>query len=310
MKKRRLGRTELMVSEMCIGTYQITGEFGIPRTDALAVLHHAFESGINFVDTAQMYGYGESEELVGRAVAAFPGKEIHIATKTGHLYRGIVQYGGEAAYQDEDLLMRTIEHSLHALRKDYIDLFMIHEPDWTQWGFDLKTGDAPVMNVLEKLKREGVIGAIGLGSTNADNCTDLVETGRFDAFLIAVCYDLLVQTAKDRLIPAAKKRDVGVIIGTPFRQGLLAARMSLEELKAQNLNEEMFSRVQDLYALSDETGISLSDMSLRYLLSDPDIACIATGAQTVEQLAMNMKAFEDGPLPADLVERLTLNARE
>ena len=301
---KRLGRTGLTVSQFCLGTYQITGEFGIARTNAMAVLERAFESGINFVDTAQMYGYGESEELVGRAIAGFPGKQIHIASKIGHLYRGIVAYGGEAAYQNEDLLTRALEHSLHTLRRDRIDLFMIHEPDWPMWGLDLKTGGAPVMNVLERYKRKGVIGAIGLGSINADNCADLVETGRFDAFLIAINYDLIVRTARERLIPIAKKHDVGVIAATPFRQGVMVNKKDEQTLKNMGFDGDMIRRIQAVYKISDETGIKLPELGIRYLISDPDVDCVAIGAQTVGQLDMNMEAMKKGPLDADILNLL------
>ncbi len=303
-KKRRLGRTELMVTEFALGTYQFTAEFNIPRSDAYAVLRYAFSHGVNFVDTAQMYGYGESEEMVGRIVSEFPDKEIHIATKVGHLYRGILQNKGDEAYKNEDLLMRTVEHSLNSLHKDHIDLFMIHEPDWPHWGFDLKTGDAPVVRLLEKLKREGVIKGIGLGGTNASNVADLVETGRFDAFLIAANYDLVVQEARKRLIPSAKKQDTGIIVGTPFRQGMMVQKFDLEALKARNLDEDTIRRILAIYAISDETGIDLIELSLRYLISDPDISCVATGAQNVQQVEQNMEAVLKGPLPAELVKRL------
>ena len=304
LRMKRLGRTELTVSEFCLGTYQITGEFSVPRTDAMAVLRRAFESGVNFVDTAQMYGYGESEELVARAVAEFPNKEIRIATKVGHLNRGIVAFGDAGAYKNEDLLMRTIEHSLHTLRKDSIDLFMIHEPDWDVWGLDLKTGDAPVMNVLDRLKREGVIKSIGLGTTNADNCADLVETGRFDAFLIAIQYDLLVRTAKERLIPAAKKHDAGVIVGTPFRQGVLAVRRNIKDLEAEGMDADMIRKMGSIYKICDETGMELAELSIRYLISDPDVDCVAIGAQTVAQLDMNIDSMKKGGLPKGVYEKL------
>ena len=304
MKLKRLGRTGFMVSEFCLGTYQITGEFGVPRSDAFAVIRRAFESGVNFVDTAQMYGAGESEELVGRIAAEYPEKQIIISSKVGHLGRGIVQACGEEAYRNEDMLARTIDHSLNTLHRDKLDMFMIHEPDWAVWGLDPKTGDAPVMNVLERYKREGVIGAIGLGTTNADNCADLIETGRFDAFLIAIQYDLVVRAAKERLIPAAKKLDVGVIVGTPFRQGVLVKKLGDDALLEMGWGEGEIKRIKKIYEVSDECGMGMVEMAIRYVISDPDVDCMAIGAQTAAQFDMNLEALNKGPLPADIYKRL------
>ena len=180
LKKRRLGRTDLMVTELSLGGYMFTGEFGIPRSEADAIMDCAFNAGINFMDTAQMYGFGEGEELAGRALRRHADKSIFISTKVGYLDRTIVRNLGDAAYSDEGALRRAILHSLWLLQLDRIDVMFVHEPNTVGWwGDGLLTGKAPVLNVLEELKSEGVIGAIGLGGWVCDNIADLLETGRF-----------------------------------------------------------------------------------------------------------------------------------
>ena len=123
-------------------------------------------------------------------------------------------------------------------------------------------------------------------------------------FLVAVQYDLISQEAKKELIPAAKKRDVGVIAGTPFRQGVMVSKKTPEYLRAEGYDDQMIRRAQAIYRIADETGISLVELSIRYLISDPDVDCVAIGAQTAEQLDMNVEALKKGPLSADILDEI------
>ena len=147
-KLRRLGRTNLQVSELALGTYMLTGDFGVSREEADRIFDTAINGGINYMDTAEMYGFGESEELVGRALARHAGKTLYVSTKVGVLDRTIVRYLGVEAYQREDALMRAIKHSLWLLRRDHLEVLMVHEPHMAEWGLDARTGEAPVIRVL------------------------------------------------------------------------------------------------------------------------------------------------------------------
>lgn len=308
--QRRFGRTDLSVTELGLGGFQFTGEFGVPRSEACAILDTAFAAGINFIDTAPMYGYGESEELVGRALARSRARVI-VSTKVGRLDRTIVRHARDAAYRDEGLLYRVIEHSLHLLGREYLEVVMIHEPEWPQWGMNPRTGDAPVMRVLETLKRNGVIGAIGLGGMDCDFMAGVIETGRIDVVLNFMHYDLAVRDARDRLLPAAKRHDVGVILGGPFRQGALAVKQPavIEEMRRTGgyrygFNREVVQRIDAIYALSDETGMDLAEMGIRYLLSDPQVSTVIPGPRSVAQLEQNLAAAAQGPLPPEVFERV------
>ena len=112
LETRRLGRTNLHVTALGLGCYQFTSEFNVPQRDAHAILDLACASGINLVDTAAMYGFGESEELVGRALQRHPHWRPHVSTKVGWLDRTVARAKGDDAYRDEDLLERAIRHSL------------------------------------------------------------------------------------------------------------------------------------------------------------------------------------------------------
>jgi aryl-alcohol dehydrogenase-like predicted oxidoreductase len=288
-----------------------TGEFGIAQSEANRILDTAIAAGINYMDTAAMYGFGESEELVGRALARHGSKDIVVSTKVGWLDRTVVRNLGDAAYQNEDALKRAIKHSMWLLRRDFVEIVMIHEPNSEQWGLDLKTGDAPVMRVLEDLKKEGVIGGIGLGCWVCDVVADLIETGRVDAALVAGGYTLIRQQVRDRVIPAAKRHDVGLIMGGTFLQGRLAEkkRDEMEEMRRTDsynwfLDKPTVAKIIAAYDLSDDTGISLTELATRFILADKDIHTMVPGAQTAEQVTENIRAAEKGPLPADIVARI------
>jgi len=308
---RRLGRTGLDVTEIGLGCYMFTGEFGVPQSEAEAILDLALTSGVNYIDTAQMYGFGEGEELVGRALQRHRGSAIHVSSKVGWLDRTVVRNLGDEAYRNEEALTRTIKHSLWLLRRDHVEILMVHEPDWDRWGLDPKTGDAPIMNVLESLKSEGVIGAIGMGGWNCDTIADLIETGRFDCALVAGGYTLVDQPVRTRVLATAAAHDVGLIMGGTFLQGLLAVqqRERMEQVQrlgnyGGRLTPTAVKRILAVYDLCDSTGISVTEMAIRFILNDPGIHTIIPGAQKVQHLRENLAAAAKGPLPEDLTARI------
>ncbi|MHB1457155.1 MAG: aldo/keto reductase [Armatimonadota bacterium] len=312
INKRRLGRTELMVTELGMGGYMFTGEFRVAQSEAHAILDAAFDAGINYADTAQMYGFGEGEELIGRALDRHPSKQIHISTKVGYLDRTVARCFGPEAYNDKDAIRRAINHSLWILRRDYVDIMYIHEPDNKEWwGDTLLTGKAPVLEVLEELKNDGVIGAIGLGSWSCDCIADLLETGRFDVALVAGGYTLVHQPVKDRVIPAAKKHDVGLVMGGTFLQGALATIQRETMLEIQRTgayaglwNEVTVPKILAIYDLCDETGMSITEMAIRYILSDDDIDVVIPGAQNISHIKANVEDALKDPLSAELIQRI------
>ena len=313
-RMRRFGRTNWQVTELGMGCYQLTGEFGVSQQEATKILDLAFEAGINFIDTAAMYGFGESEEMVARALARHGKKGRYISTKVGWLDRTVVRNVGDAAYQDEDALMRAIKHSLWILRLDHVDVLMVHEPDWGQWGLNLRTGEAPITRVLERLKTEGVIGAVGLGGWNCDVIAALIETGRFDVALVAGGINLLGAPIKDRVLPAARKHDVGIILGGAMGQGSMVVK---DRQAAQNMidnprrtDEPLRGRkLLAIFDLSDKLALTMPEMAMRYVATFPDIHTHIAGARLADHLRANIAAVQAGPLPADAVARIEAIAR-
>lgn len=308
MEKSTLGRTGYQVTRVALGTYRFTVDFGIAQTQALALLDRAVTLGINYMDTAPAYGSGESEELIGRVLQRHPDKHVYLSTKVGCFDQTIARSLRDEAYRSEDCIRRVVEHSLWLLQRDHLDMVFIHEPNMEVWDWDEKTLEAPVLRVLEKLKEEKVIGAIGLGSNSVEFPGRLAETGRFDVVEIANGYTLLTQRIEDRILPAAAAHDIGIVAGGPFRDGMLAAVQhdKVAELKRTAkwgawVTAQSVERLNRLYRLSEETGIAISELSLRYILSNPAIHTVIPGAQSPAEVDANYQSGIRGPLPDDIL---------
>lgn len=311
MTERRLGRTGLKVSEVGCGGFQFTGEFGVPKQVALKIIKAAVDAGVNYFDTAPMYGFGESEELLGRGLSGFARHRIIVSGKVGWLDRTIVRAGGDDAYTDRQAIIRVVEHSLWLLRRDKLDIVMIHEPEWEQWRIDLTSGDSVILSTLEELKQAGLVGAIGVGGKDLAVNTALVETGRIDVVLSFMHYDLAVQDARETLLPAAERHDVGVVLGGPYRQGALAVKATerIAEMRRTGVypwgfDAQVLRRLDAIYALSERVNLSLPELGLRYLLSDARVASVIPGPRTVEELHSNLDCARKGPLDPELVREI------
>ena len=307
---RQLGATVIRVSELGLGGYQFTGEFGVPRQEAHAIIREALDSGANFIDTAPMYGAGESEELIGRALAG-AGKPVVVSGKLGYLDLTVARYFGADGYRSEDALRRVAEHSLHLLRKPKFDMLFIHEPEWPEWALDPGTGESAVTSALERMRAEGLTDAIGVAGQDVDLLAALIDTGRFDVVLSVMHYDLTTHRARDILFPAARRHGVGIILGTPLRQGLLArahaepiSAMVADAERPRQEQAELAATLTRVYQLAGDLGLPLPELALRYLLSDAQIAAVIPGARSVNDVRSNVRAALKGPLPADLVSEI------
>lgn len=306
IKKRILGRTGLNITECSLGTFHMTTDFLTPHNEALSICRRAVALGINHIDTAAMYGVGESEAIIGEALENFQG-ELVIAEKVGWFSRGICSWQEMKSYKSKDLIRRQFEHSLYLLKRDFVDILYIHESDWDYWWDDFKSVQGPVMQFLFEIKKEGRIRFIGVSGSNTDKLTLLVNSGLFDVVLTFNSYDLVSKKAREKLIPAAKEQNVGVILAAPFRQGLLAKKDEAIipiRVKEDRLTAEEAERVKKIYKLSDETRIPLTEMSIRFLLNDPDITSVIPGPCSVEELEKNVASALEGNLPSDVLNEI------
>ncbi len=297
MNKRKLGRTNLEVSELGLGGLFVS-RVGGPFEQAREAALRAFQLGVNYVDTAPTYL--DSEEVLGRILEEVSAPLI-ISTKLG---------GRPQPFEPRNRhhLYRSFEESLRLLKRDRVDILMVHEPDrpgqydwWTDW--DRPAG--PVLEVLEELKSRGLIRFTGLGGTTAYEMARLIRTGVFDVVLTAFNYSLLWREAEHEVLPAAIEQGMGIIIGSPLQQGALARRFDHEVREgAPWLSKPRRAQYLRLYAYLDEIGMSLPEAGLRFVLSNPNVSCTLMGARSASEVEENVSFAERGALPAEVQDAL------
>lgn len=297
MLTRTLGRTGIPVSSISLGGLFIS-QFGGDRSRAIATIRRALERGINLFDTAPRYY--DSEEVLGEALAG--------VTETHYITTKLGTRDPEFNPRDKQQLRRSVENSLRLLRRDHIDVLLIHEPDRPgqfDWWDDGERFHGPVRELLEELKQEGVIRWTGLGGTTAYEMPRIMATGYFDVVLTAFNYSLLWCEAELAVLPEGERQGMGVMSGSPLQQGALARRYDQEIAHgAPWLSPPRREQFRRLYALLDEIEIPLPELALRFVLSEPRIHTAILGARSLEEVDAGADAAAKGPLPPELLGRL------
>jgi D-threo-aldose 1-dehydrogenase len=185
---------------------------------------------------------------------------------------------------------------------------MIHEPDRPgqyDWFPDWENFHGPVCGLLDELKAEGVIRFTGLGGTTAYTLAHIIATGEYDVVLTAFNYSLLWQEARIAVLAEAVKQGMGIIVGSPLQQGALA-RSYVDEVEhgARWLSPPRREQFKRLYALVRELEMSLPELALRFVLSNPDISTTLMGARSVVEVEQNVRSVEKGPLSQDVLDAI------
>ncbi len=297
MERVQLGKTGLEVSRLAMGGLFVAS-FAAAEEQAVKAVRLALELGVNYIDTAP--GYHNSEEVLGKALKGVR-RPFVLSTK----------FGGKPEPfdpRDKGCLLASFEQSLKLLGRDYIDILMVHEPDRPRkydWWTDWQDINGPVLEVLDDLRRQGLVKCIGLGGTTTAEMAHLIRSGKFDVVLTAFNYSLLWREAALEVIPAAKARGMGIIAGSPLQQGALARKF--EGAVADStywLSKPRREQFKKLYALADECGLSIPELALRFVISNPDIHCALMGARSPEEVEQNVRTVEKGPLPKALLGKL------
>jgi aryl-alcohol dehydrogenase-like predicted oxidoreductase len=297
MELRRLGRTDLQVSLLSIGGLYTSSLAG-GQAETRRILRRAIELGVNAIDTAP--AYADSEQTVGHALEGIDGPLI-VTTKLG---------GRPQPFDPQCIkgLRASVDESLRLLKRDQIDILMIHEPDRPQqypWWTSYDPLDGPVLELMGELKQLGKIRFTGLAGTTVTEMTSLIQSDRFDVVLTAFNYNVLFREAHSELIPAAKQRDMGIVVGSVLGQGFLTRRAD-EELRKRPvwLSEVRRQQFSAYYQLLDKSALSPLEMGLRFAISNPDVSTIPIGCKTMEQLEASVAAVAKGLLPSDILQRL------
>lgn len=293
MKYRRLGNSGLAVSVLGLGT----NAFG-KRSDEIAsteIIHHAIESGINFIDTANIYAGTESERIIGRALE---GKrhEVVLATKAGLVKGDGPNERGSSRYH----LQRELEDSLRRLNTDYIDLYQIHT-------FDPNTPLEETLRTLEDMVRSGKVRYIGASNyaawelMKALGISDRLGLNRFISTQSS--YSLADRTPELELVPMCLDQGVGLIPYFPLAGGILSGKYNSTDVvpagsradKDHNFNKFLDQRTialgQQTSKLAETHGHTPSALSLAWLLGRPAVATVIAGATSTDQLEDNLKSL-------------------
>jgi len=302
LKFRKLGRTNLLVSEIGFGAWAISGRGYGPTDDkdSIRVLHRALDLGVNFIDTADIYGDGHSEELIGRVLKERNDKEAIIATKFGwDFYRD----GGIRSNLRRNYISFALEKSLKRLGREWIDIYQIHnsKPD------DIERDN--VYETLDELKKQGKIRFYGVSAYYIEDGIEAIKTGKPDT--IQIIYNILEPEAENKLLPLALKKDVGIIAREPLASGLLTGKYD-ENSKFPKTDhrhgwdkkflEEGARKVSKLKFLEKE-GQTLIQAALRFSLSHKAVSVVIPGAKTINQVEENISAAE-AELSSDELKRI------
>jgi len=297
MRTRVLGRTGLAVSELAFGAL-FTSSLGPGTDEARRAVHRAADLGVNYFDTAP--AYANSEEVLG-AILREVKAPLVVSTKLG---------GRPQPFdpKNKDHLRHSVEQSLRLLGRDVIDVLFIHEPDRPlqyAWWDDPEAAAGPVIEVLDELKQRGLVRFTGLGGTTVTEMTHLVRSGRFDVVLTAFNYSALFREAEAELIPAAKERDMGIVLGSTLQQGALGRRYdAVVRERPMWLSRARQLQFLAFYAFLDELGMSIVELALRFAISSPDAGTVLIGPKTAAQVEEAVRCVEKGPLPLDVRARL------
>jgi aryl-alcohol dehydrogenase-like predicted oxidoreductase len=311
VKLRTLGRTGIRVSPLCLGAMMF-GAWGNPdHEDCIRILHAALDAGINFVDTADVYSGGESEEIVGKALSGGRRDSVVLATKFHAPMGADPNMGGNS----RRWIVREVEESLRRLRTDWIDLYQVHRPDPTCDVDD-------TLGALSDLVHQGKVRAVGSSTFPADLVVEAQWTAERRGRERFECeqppYSILARDVERALLPACQRHGMGVIVWSPLNGGWLTGRYR----KGQSIPAEgraarvpdrfdparpevaaKLDAVEALVPLAAEAGVPLAHLAIAFVLTHPAVTSAIIGPRTMEQLTSLLGA-PDVVLDDEVLDRV------
>lgn len=309
MQYRRLGRAGVRVSTISLGSWLTYGG-AVDEQQAGACIRRAYERGVNFFDTANVYAQGRAEEVVGRALRDYPRESYVLATK--------VYFPMGSGPNDRGLSRKHIieqcNASLKRLGVDYIDLYQCHRPD-------PETPIDETLRALDDLVSQGKILYAGVSEWSVAQLSEAVYTAR-ELHLDPIVsnqplYNMLQRSVEEAVIPFSEAHGIGQVVFSPLAQGVLTGKYRRGEPPAQGtraadpssnqfildlLNERTLDVVQRIEGIARELGYSLAEFALAWVLRQPNVSSAIIGASRPEQVDQNVRAAEM-TLPADALER-------
>ncbi len=288
----------MMLPEMGMGCWAIGGQgYGpVSQEDALATLEAAWNSGVRFFDTADVYGDGVSEKLIAQFLRTKSRDEAVIATKVGWDF----YQGGHKKNFAPDYLRFACEQSLKRLETDYIDLYQLHNPS----AEEMKSGE--IFQTLTKLKEQGKIGHIGVSVHREEEALAALKNSRIES--LQLIFNALDQRMSVNVFDAAKAKGVGILAREPLACGLLTGKYFADAVfpkgdhRRRYSAEKMKSDIQKIEKVKAVLGEKpLSVAALAFVLAHEAVSCVIPGAKTPEQVKTNLKAAREKVLTPDEV---------
>ncbi|WP_064196506.1 MULTISPECIES: aldo/keto reductase [Emticicia] len=309
MQYRKLGKTGFEVSEISLGTWQVGGVWGddFSHSNAEKILNSAVDSGINFIDTADVYGDGESEKAVGGFVKS-RSERIFIATKCGRQLNPHIN----EAYQPL-VLRKFVENSLKNMGLETIDLIQLHCPPTEVYY------RPEIFELFDRLKDEGKILNLGISVEKVEEALKGIE---FDnVTTVQIIFNTFRQRPAELFFEQAKKKNVGIIVRVPLASGLLTGKFSKQSTftvgdhRNFNRNGEMFDKGETFSGIDYETGLTaveelkalfpneqnLAPVALKWILGFDAVSTIIPGASRPEQVLANVAALDFPDLSDDQI---------
>ena len=300
MDQRTLARTGVHVSPLCLGTMMFGAWGETDHDECVRIIHRALDGGINFIDTADVYARGESEEIVGKALSGGRRDNVVLATK----FHGTMGDDTNEAGNSRRWIVREVEASLKRLQTDWIDLYQVHR--WDPW-----TAHEETLAALSDLVTQGKVRYIGSSTYPAPQIVRAQWVARERGLQRFVCeqppYSILARGIEADVLPTCLEHGMGVIPWSPLAGGWLSGRW---RKGADDLTSRRSAMIPDRYDLSipanqakleaadalgrlaDETGISLIDMALAFVIRHPAVTAAIIGPRTMEQLESQLGAAD------------------
>jgi len=295
MKYRRLGKTELKVSVIGVGTWQFGGAWGkdFTQDEVDAILDTALDVGINLLDTAECYGHHLSESLIGGYIGRKKNRaDWIIATKFGHHHQ---DPESSVNYWSANEVVKQLEASLQALQTDYVDLYQFHS------GPDEVFDNDELWTTLDKQVQAGKVRNLGISIGSNDNLHQTDSAAKINAKAIQVVYNRLDQTPERRVFPSCERQDLGVLARVPLASGYLSGKYKPgaifpdNDVRSRHNKERTELRLQQVADIQQHEvpqGASMAEWALAWCLNHPAVTSVIPGCKSPEQVVINARSAE------------------
>jgi aryl-alcohol dehydrogenase-like predicted oxidoreductase len=310
---RKLGATGVTVSPLCLGAMMFGAWGNTDHEDSVRIIHRALDAGINFIDTADVYSRGESEEIVGKALAGGRRDSVVLATKVhGKMHdEDPNQYGNSRRW-----IVKEVENSLRRLKTDWIDLYQIHRPE-------PDTDIDETLAALSDLVHAGKVRYIGSSTFPAHEIVEAQWVAERRGRERFVCeqppYSMLIRRIEGDVLPVCQRHGMGVIPWSPLAGGWLSGRYGkggdspASSRRAQMIpsrydmsipgNQRKLEAAQALGEIAEDAGMTLIEMALAFVINHPAVTAAIIGPRTIEQLESQIPALER-TLTAEVLDRI------